>query len=132
MEEISNRSCFIRIKERLADNSKLLLIDKDGSYSRQQAYEIYSGLLNELSSLINKGEVCLIAPFVRKETVLIAAAMAPDENAFEIIRKEFDHVNAVLGFEKKAELLAPGLGGPDDAGKDEALLVKAALLGTNI
>jgi multimeric flavodoxin WrbA len=67
-----------------------------------------------------------------KETVLIAAAMAPDENAFEIIRKEFDHVNAVLGFEKKAELLAPGLGGPDDAGKDEALLVKAALLGTNI
>lgn len=75
MEEISNRSCFIRIKERLADNSKLLLIDKDGSYSRKQAYEIYSGLLNELSPFINKGEVCLIAPFVRKETILIAAAI---------------------------------------------------------
>lgn len=67
-----------------------------------------------------------------KETVLIAAANSKDEGAFDTVRKEFDHINAVLGFEKKAELLAPGLGGPDDAGKDEALLVKAALLGSNI
>lgn len=67
-----------------------------------------------------------------KETVLIATASAPDESAFEIIRKEFDHVNAVLGFAKKAELLAPGLAGPDEAGSDETLLFKAAVMGSNM
>ncbi len=67
-----------------------------------------------------------------KETVLISAANMPDESAFDCIRKEFDQINAVLGFSKKAELLAPGLGGPDEAGKDEALLVKAAMMGSKL
>ena len=67
-----------------------------------------------------------------KETVLIAAAMSPDQSAFDAMRMEFDQINAVLGFEKKAELLAPGLGKPDEAGKDEALLFKAAMLGSNL
>ena len=66
-----------------------------------------------------------------KETVLIATAKA-DPSAFDTMRKEFDHINRVLGFEKKAELLAPGVGGPDDVGKNEGLLIKAALLGTNL
>ena len=75
MEEISYKSCFLRMKERLADNSKLLLIDKNGSYLANEAYSVYCGLLNELSSVINKGDVCLFAPFVKKETVLIVAAI---------------------------------------------------------
>lgn len=75
MEEISNKSCFLRMKEKLANNGKLLLIDKNGSYTRKEAYDIYCGLLNELSPLVNRGDVCLIAPFVKKETVLIIAAI---------------------------------------------------------
>lgn len=75
MEQISNKSCFLRMKEKLADNGKLLLIDKNGSYSRKEAYDIYSSLLNELSRFINKGDVCLIAPFVKKETIIIVAAV---------------------------------------------------------
>lgn len=67
-----------------------------------------------------------------KATALIAAANNPDMSAFNAMRQEFDQINAVLGFEKKAELLAPGLGGPDEAGKDEALLFKAAMMGSNI
>ncbi len=67
-----------------------------------------------------------------KDTILIAAAMSPEGSAFDTMRKEFDQINAILGFEKKAELLAPGLGGPDEAGKDEVLLFKAAMLGSNV
>lgn len=67
-----------------------------------------------------------------KDTVLIATAMSPDMSAFDAMRKEFDVINMVLGFDKKAELLCPGLGAPDEAGKDEALLFKAAMLGSNI
>lgn len=75
MEEISNKSSFLRMKERLALSSKLLLIDKNGSYTRKEAYDIYCGVLNELSSVINKKDVCLIAPFNKKEAIIIVAAI---------------------------------------------------------
>jgi len=75
MEEISNKSCFLRMKENLVGNNEVLLVDKYGSYLANQSYNIYCGLLNELNSFIKKGDVCLIAPFSRKETILVVAAV---------------------------------------------------------
>ena len=71
MEEISSRSSYLRMKESLADSGKVLLIDKNGSYTRKESFAIYSGIINELNPFINTGDVCLIAPFNRKETVLL-------------------------------------------------------------
>ncbi|MBQ9156445.1 MAG: flavodoxin family protein [Eubacterium sp.] len=67
-----------------------------------------------------------------KETYLIAAAGQPDESIFKNMIEEFDFVNTLLGFEKKGVLLAPGLQGPDEAGKDESLLFKAVMMGAKI
>ena len=75
MEQLSDKSCFLRIKESLVNNDKVLLIDKNGSYTRKAAYDVYCGLLNELFCFINDGDVCLIAPFLKKESVLIVAAI---------------------------------------------------------
>lgn len=75
MEEISNKSCFIRIKERLAQSSKLLLIDESGELNQKEAFDIYIGAMNELSSLVKENDVCLFLPYLKKETVLILSAL---------------------------------------------------------
>lgn len=120
MEEISNKSAFSRIKESLADSGKVLLIDKNGSYTKKQSFEIYSGLINELSLFIKNEDVCLIAPFNKKETVLIAAAVValngivlignPQVNKDEFLNSVKDDiaVDVYIGFEDDAWFVSKG------------------------
>ncbi len=75
MEQVSNKSCFLRMKESLAGNSKVLLIDKEGKYTANEVFEVYCGLLNQLRPIIKTGDVCLVAPLVKKETIIIMAAI---------------------------------------------------------
>ena len=75
MEELSNKSCYLRLKEVLVHDEELFLIDKSGCFTQKEALEIYYGYLNQLESFIKDGSVCLIAPFARKETALIIAAV---------------------------------------------------------
>ena len=75
MLEITDKSCFLRMKESLVDNDKVLLIDKKGFYTQKTAFNIYCGLINELSRFIKNGDAILIAPFVKKETILIVTAV---------------------------------------------------------
>ena len=44
MLEITDKSCFLRMKESLVDNDKVLLIDKDGFYTQKTTFNIYCGL----------------------------------------------------------------------------------------
>lgn len=67
-----------------------------------------------------------------KETYLIAAAGQDDMSIFDNMVEEFDFVNNLLGFEKKDMLLAPGLKGPDEAGQNESLLMKAVMMGCRV
>ena len=75
MNPVSNKSIFVRIKESLIYDNKALLIDKDGCLNQKETYQIYSGAINDISSLIKEGDVCLIAPFLKKETIIIIAAI---------------------------------------------------------
>ena len=75
MNPVSNKSIFVRIKESLIYRNKALLIDKDGCLNQKETYQIYSGAINDISSLIKEGDVCLIAPFLKKETIIIIAAI---------------------------------------------------------
>lgn len=75
MESVSNKSCFIRLKESLNNSEKTLLIDKDGLLKQKETFNIYVGVMNELAPLIRENDVCLIAPFLKKETIIIIAAL---------------------------------------------------------
>lgn len=75
MEPISNKSCFVRLKESLINSEKTLLIDKDGLLKQKETFNIYIGVMNELASLIEEDDVCLVAPFLKKETIIIIAAL---------------------------------------------------------
>ena len=52
-----------------------------------------------------------------KETGLIATAMMPDESAFDCMVGEYEHINAVLGWESSFKLLCPGLDGAEDVSR---------------
>lgn len=75
MESISYKSCFVRLKEFLIHSEKPLLIDSNGLLKQKETFDIYVGAMNELSSLIREDDVCLIAPFLKKETIIIIAAL---------------------------------------------------------
>ena len=75
MEPLTNKSCYLRLKENLVDDVRLFLIDESGSYTQKEALGIYYGLMNQLQTFINQGTVCLIAPFAKKEIALIIAAV---------------------------------------------------------
>lgn len=75
MESISYKSCFVRLKEFLIHSEKPLLIDSNGLLKQKETFDIYVGAMNELSSLIREDDVCLIAPFLKKETIIIVAAL---------------------------------------------------------
>ena len=75
MKNITTESCFLRLKESLTSKNKIALIDKSGQYTQKEAFDIYCGLINELSKFIKNGDAILIAPFVKKETILIVAAI---------------------------------------------------------
>lgn len=74
MEKVSSLSCFARMQKSLISDNPLF-IDKYGLFTQKQSLEIFYGLVNELSSLIHQGDVCLIAPYSRKETILIVTAV---------------------------------------------------------
>jgi len=75
MEKVTCKSCYVRIKEKLSDKNKVLLIDRQGEYTQGQAFAIYCGIMNQLSHIVKRGKLYLIAPFQRKETILIIAAI---------------------------------------------------------
>ncbi|HHT67572.1 MAG TPA: long-chain fatty acid--CoA ligase [Erysipelotrichaceae bacterium] len=76
MKKLTNDSCYVRLKKHLTSKTKILVVDKDGQYFQDEAFDIYCGMLNEISTLkVRRGQTFLIAPFVRKETILIAAAI---------------------------------------------------------
>ena len=75
MESVSYKSCFVRLKESLVNSEKPLLIDQYGLLTQKETFNIYTGAMNELHSLIREDDVCLIAPFLRKETIIIIAAI---------------------------------------------------------
>ena len=75
MEQITRQSCYLRLKEKLINEEGLFLIDKNGSYSQKEAFDIYCGYLNQFSLFVKENKVCLIAPYAKKETVLIVAAI---------------------------------------------------------
>jgi len=75
MEEISKKSCFLRLKEALINDEERFLIDKSGYYTQKESFDIYCGYLNQLSHFIKDNGVCLLAPFIKKETPLIIAAI---------------------------------------------------------
>ena len=75
MHQISNQSIFLRMKENLVKDNEAILIDKNGEYTQKEAFDIYIGIMNELSSLIKEDDICFIEPVIRKETTLICAAI---------------------------------------------------------
>ena len=74
MEKITSLSCFARMQRNLISD-KPLFVDKYGLFTQKESLAIFNGLVNELSSFIHYGDVCLIAPYSRKETILIATAV---------------------------------------------------------
>lgn len=64
-----------------------------------------------------------------KETYLISTAATIGMDVFNTIKKEFAHVNLVLGFKNAGELLVPGMKGPDDLTKKSEYLKKAVEMG---
>lgn len=75
MEEISNKSCFLRMKERLAIPDKPLLIDKSGCYTQKQTFDVFCGVMNELKDIVSNTDICLISSTMRKETAIIVSAV---------------------------------------------------------
>ncbi len=75
MEKVSSHSCFVRIKNHLSSDNKVLLIDEDGSYRQKEAFAIYCGIMNQITKYVKRGTTCLLAPFSKKETILIIAAI---------------------------------------------------------
>lgn len=75
MKKLTNESSYLRMSKALISENVKVLVDKNGSFSQKEAFEVYCGLVNELKELIKKGNVCLIAPFARKETILIVLAV---------------------------------------------------------
>lgn len=75
MKNLSAKSCYLRLKDSLASDTKVALIDKEGQFTQKEAFAIYCGFMNQISRYVKKGIVCLIAPFMRKETPLLIAAV---------------------------------------------------------
>ena len=120
MESVSNKSCFIRLKESLIDSEKTLLIDKDGLLKQKEAFNIYIGVMNELSSLIKEDDVCLIAPFLKKETIIIIAALVSigariivgdphqDLNSYLKVITNKINIDVLVGFEDDGWIIKKG------------------------
>lgn len=111
MEKVTDKSCYTRIKEHFLDHEKMSLIDRNGSYSQEEAFQIYCGIMNQIAPFIKRGTLCLIAPFSKKETILIIAAIVslggitlvgdPSETrqTFMQIIKDSVEVEAFFGYE---------------------------------
>ena len=74
MKALTNESSFLLLKKKLISN-EMLLIDENGSYTQKEAFEVYCGIINELSELIKEDTACLIRGYACKELPLIALAV---------------------------------------------------------
>ena len=120
MESVSNKSCFIRLKESLINSEKTLLIDSDGLLKQKETFNIYIGVMNELASLIKEDDVCLVAPFLKKETIIIIAALVsigariivgdPRQELDEYLKsiKHKINVDALVGLENGKWMIKKG------------------------
>lgn len=113
MKNITTESCFLRLKESLTSKNKIALIDKSGQYTQKEAFDIYCGIMNHIKNIVKRGTVCLIAPFIKKETPLIISAIVslggiviignPKETKDSFIAQtsRFTKIDVLVHFHKK-------------------------------
>ena len=76
MKRITRQSYYALFKSTLTSEDKTALIDKYGSYTQKESFDILCGIMNELSSFgVKKNDVVILSSNSRKETVLIIAAI---------------------------------------------------------
>ena len=76
MKRITRKSYYALFRDIFTSDSKVALIDKYGSYTQKESFDILCGLMNELSRFgVKRNDVVVLSSASRKETALIIAAI---------------------------------------------------------